>query len=46
MGKITIMRDFINLRDFDPARLQAILTTAQDMKLAVMRKTLQAKLSG
>lgn len=26
------MRDFLNLRDFDKARLQAILTTAQDMK--------------
>ena len=26
------MRDFLNLRDFDKARLQSILTTARDMK--------------
>ena len=41
------MRDFINLRDFDPARLQAILTTAQDMKAGRdTRKPLAGKTVG
>lgn len=41
------MRDFINLRDFDSARLQAILTTAQDMKAGRdTRKPLAGKTVG